>query len=79
MIHEGKRAGLSNAEIAASMYGWTEKMVEYDLERLKLIDTFLAYFGQPQNYGLIKRFELHEHFIEYSKRISRKAQKVRNA
>ena len=76
MIHEGKRAGLTNAEIAASMYGWSEKMVEYDLERLKLIDTFLSYFGQSQNYGLIKRFELHEHFIDIQKGLAEKLKKL---
>ncbi len=67
MINEGKKAGLSPAEIAASMYGWTEKQVVLDLERLNLIDTFLSFFGQPNNYGLIKRFRLHEHFIDIQK------------
>lgn len=72
MIHEGKKAGLTSSEIAASMYGWTEKMVDYDLERLKLIDTFLVFFGQPNNYGLIKRYSLHEHFIDIQKGLSDK-------
>ena len=67
MISEGKKAGLSNAEIAASMYGWTEKQVEFDLERLNLIDLFLNFFGAPKNYGLIKTFRLHEHFIDIQK------------
>ena len=67
MIREGKRAGLSLSEIAASMYGWTEKQVEADLERLNLIDIFLEFFGQPVNYGLIKKFRLHEHFIDLQK------------
>ena len=67
MIQEGKKAGLSPSEIAASMYGWSEKQVEIDLERLNLIDIFLQFFGQPNNYGLIKRFRLHEHFIDLQK------------
>lgn len=62
MINEGKKAGLKNDQIAASMYGWTEKQVESDLERLNLIDIFLMFFGQPENYGLIKKAALHEHF-----------------
>lgn len=67
MIKEGKNAGLSNAEIAASMYGWSEKQVASDLERLDLIDIFLQFFGQPFNYGLIKRFKISEHFINIQK------------
>lgn len=67
MINEGKKAGLSHAEIAASMYGWTEKQVAIDLERLDLIDTFLQFFGQPNNYGLVKKAGIHEHFIDVQK------------
>src|SRR3989344_718512 len=72
MIKEGKRAGLSEAEIAASMYGWTEKQVASDLERLNLIDIFLQFFDQPNNYGLIKTFRLHEHFIDLQKGLVQK-------
>jgi len=72
MIKEGKRAGLSDSEIAASMYGWTEKQVAFDLERLNLIDVFLQFFGQPNNYGLIKTFRLHEHFIDIQKGLVQK-------
>lgn len=67
MIKEGRKAGLSFAEIAASMYGWSDKQVITDLERLNLIETFLQFFGQPNNYGLIKKFRLHEHFIDLQK------------
>jgi len=67
-----KRAGLSDSEIAASMYGWTEKQVAFDLERLNLIDVFLQFFGQPNNYGLIKTFRLHEHFIDIQKGLVQK-------
>lgn len=76
MIKEGRKAGLSNSEIAAAMYGWTEKMVEDDIERLNLIDIFLLFFGQPNNYGLIKRFELHEHFIDIQKGLVCKQKKL---
>ena len=76
MIKEGKRAGLSYSEIAASMYGWTEKQVASDIERLDLIDTFLQFFGQPNNYGTIKRFRLHEHFIDLQKGL---VEKLKNA
>ncbi|HMN49501.1 MAG TPA: hypothetical protein PKD67_10210 [Ignavibacteriaceae bacterium] len=72
MIYEGKKAGLLSSEIAAAMYGWTEKMVDYDLERLKIIDTFLEFFGQPKNYGLIKKFGLHEHFEDIQNRLTDK-------
>ena len=72
MIKEGKRAGLSEAEIAASMYGWTEKRVAIDLERLNLIDIFLQFFDQPNNYGLVKTFRLHEHFIDLQKGLVQK-------
>ena len=72
MIKEGKRAGLSSSEIAASMYGWSEQQVDVDLERLNLIETFLLFFGQPNNYGLIKRFRLHEHFIDLQKGLVKK-------
>ncbi len=76
MIAEGKKAGLSHSEIAASMYGWTEKQVAADLERLDLIEIFLEFFGQPQNYGLIKRFRLHEHFIDIQKGLVQKLKDV---
>jgi len=69
MIREGKKAGLSYSEIAASMYGWTEKQVELDIERLDLIDIFLDFLGQPKNYGVIKKFRLHEHFIDLQNRL----------
>ena len=67
MINEGKKAGLEPSEIAASMYGWTEKQVLSDLERLNLINIFLQFMGQPNNYGIIKKFRLHEHFIDIQK------------
>lgn len=68
MIKEGKRAGLSNAEIAAAMYGWSEEQVENDLERLNIIDLFLQFIKAPGNYGFIKKFHLAEYFIDIQKR-----------
>jgi len=78
MIREGKRAGLSTSEIAASMYGWSEKQVATDLERLDLIDTFLNFMGgsNKNNYGLIKRFQLSEHFIDIQKGLVEKLKSV---
>ena len=76
MIKEGKKAGLSLSEIAASMYGWEEKQVATDLERLNLIDIFLQFFGQPNNYGLIKKFRLHEHFEDIQKGLTDKQKKL---
>lgn len=69
MIKEGFRAGLTYKEIAASMYGWTDRQVKADLERLDLIETFLHFMGGKNvgNYGLIKSFRLHEHFIDLQK------------
>lgn len=78
MIKEGFRAGLTHKEIAASMYGWTDRQVAGDLERLDLIETFLHFMGGKNvgNYGLIKSFRLHEHFIDLQKEL---VEKLKNA
>jgi len=67
MIKEGKTAGLEPAEIAAAMYGWKEDEVNAALERLNLIDVFLSFMKAPNNYGIIKKFRLTEHFIDIQK------------
>lgn len=67
MIKEGIKSGLSEKEIATAMYGWTEDQVRDDLERLSIIDSFLSFTGQVNNYGLIKKFRLSEHFINIQK------------
>ncbi|MEG9861856.1 MAG: hypothetical protein V6Z81_05065 [Parvularculales bacterium] len=67
MVRQGDEAGLSPNEIARAMYGWTADQVEKDLERLKLIDIFLEFMGQPENYGIIKKFTLSEHFQDIQK------------
>jgi hypothetical protein len=73
MISEGKKAGLLPSEIAASMYGWTEKKVLEDLERLNIIDIFLQFINQPGNYGLIDKRGLSEHFIDLQKGLVQKS------
>lgn|GEM_PF-2372624 len=73
MIAEGKKAGLSPSEIAASMYGWNEKKVLEDLERLNLIDIFLQFIHQVGNYGLIDKKGLSEHFINLQKGLVQKS------
>ena len=62
----GVKAGLSPKQIAASMYGgFSEKDVKEDLERLKLIETYLDYIGKPENYKAAEG--VHEHFIDLRK------------
>lgn len=62
----GVKAGLSPKQIAASMYGgFSEKDVKEDLERLKLIETYLEYIGKPGNYKAAER--VHEHFNDLRK------------
>jgi hypothetical protein len=68
-IKQGIDAGLKPKEVAAAMYGRTEIEIGEALERLELIDEFLDFFGQHENYGLIKKFGLHEHFIDIQKTI----------
>jgi len=76
-IKQGRDRGLEPKEIAAAMYGRTVDEVEQALERLQLIDSFLEFFNpkKPQNYGLIKQFGLHEHFIDIQKTIMAPAQR----
>lgn len=63
-IKQGIDAKLSIEEIAAAMYGRTSNYVEESLKRLQLIADFLDFFGQPVNYGVIKKFGLHEYFVD---------------
>jgi hypothetical protein len=74
-IKEGMERGLSTGEVAAAMYGWTKEEIEDALARLTLIDDFLEFFGQPENYELIKKVGLHEHFIDIQKRVIAPAKK----
>ncbi len=68
-IKEGVQRGLSPEEVASAMYAWRVKEVKEALQRLGLIDSFLEFFGQPGNYGVIKTFGLHEYFIDIQKRV----------
>lgn len=68
-IMEGINRGLSPEEVAAAMYAWKVDEVKEALQRLQLIDRFLDFFRQPGNYGLIKKFGLHEYFIDIQKRL----------
>ena len=72
-IKEGVDRGLKPNEIAAAMYGRNQDEVKDSLERLKYIENFLVFFGQPKNYGLIKKFGLHEYFQNIQKSIVKPA------
>jgi hypothetical protein len=70
-IKQGIESGLTPEEIAAALYGRTIDEIHESLERLQLIDSFLTFFdrSKPNNYGLIKKFGLHEYFINVQKSI----------
>ena len=68
-IKEGVDRALVPEEVAAAMYGWKAEDVTDALERLDLIDSFLAFFGQGGNYGAIKKFGLHEYFVDIQRRV----------
>lgn len=61
-IREGLNAGLTPDEIAAALYGveGAEEITAKD-ERLKLIDSYLEYVGEPGAYTRVEGFV--EHFI----------------
>ena len=68
-IKQGIDAKLSVDEIAAAMYGRTKDEITSSLARLQLIDDFLEFFNQKGNYGVIKKFGLHEYFIDLQKSV----------
>ena len=68
-IKEGKDRGLEPSEIAAAMYGRDEEYVNDALQRLGLIDEFLRFMRQVGKYGVIKKFGLHEYFIDIQRLI----------
>ena len=68
-IKQGIDAGLTTTEVAAAMYGRTVDEAKDALKRLELIESFLQFFDQSRNYGLIKHFGLHEYFIDIQKSV----------
>lgn len=66
-LKEGIDAGMNPASMAAAMYGWTEEKVNEALERLELIDQYLAYSGKSKRYKQIEN--IHEYFINLQKLI----------
>lgn len=74
-IKQGLNSGLTPEEVAAAMYGWTTEEVKEGLKRLELIDSFLIFIRQSDNYGVIKKFGLHEHFIDVQKYLLNPARK----
>jgi len=68
-IKQGTDASLSIDEIAAAMYGRTVEEIKEALDRLGLIDMFLEFFKQPANYDVIRKFGLHEYFIDIQKHV----------
>lgn len=62
---EGKQAGLSEAQIASSLYGgYTEDFIKESLKRLELIELWLEYVGETGNYKKAEKERIHEHFID---------------
>jgi hypothetical protein len=61
-IREGLRSGLTEKEIAATLYGLKDAdEVKQKDERLKLIDNYLEYIGEAENYTKVNGKV--EHFI----------------
>lgn len=59
-LKEGKESGLSEREMAAAMYGWTEDKIREALERLDLIEQYLSFWGKTR-YKAVEN--AHEYFI----------------
>ncbi|MDS0527142.1 hypothetical protein NNC19_15735 [Clostridium sp. SHJSY1] len=58
--------GLTNKELA-DVHNRTENEIKTDFEVLTLIDQFLEYIGEKNDYT--KVFELHDHFVEFNKEL----------
>jgi ParB-like chromosome segregation protein Spo0J len=58
-IREGKDAGLSNKEIAGSLYGVKENEIEDWLDRLKLVERYLEHINAPKRYSLARGKDIH--------------------
>lgn len=68
-IKQGLQIGLTSKEMVDVLFGREEDEIKNGIERLNLIDNFLKFMAQPENYGLIKKFGLHEYFINVQKTI----------
>lgn len=67
-LREGVNAGLTPQQIAATLYGgFKPKEIQEDLDRLKLIESYLDFVGKPGHYKTAEG--LHEHFIDLRKMI----------
>jgi hypothetical protein len=76
-FREGISAGLTTKQIAATLYGgFTPENIEEDLERLKLIESYLDFVEKP---GHFKTAEgLNEHFIDLRNFIQREKKRGTN-
>lgn len=64
-LKEGKDTGLTEKQIAYSLYGgFTEDGIKYNLRRLELIEQYLEFIGKPRMYSKVI---VHEHFIVLQK------------
>lgn len=68
-IKQGMATRLTLEEVTAAMYGRTVNWVKDAIDRLEMIENFLQFFGQPGNYGLIKKLGLHEYFVDIQKSV----------
>lgn len=66
-LKEGKKAGLNEEEMASVMYGWTADKVREALDRLNLIDQYLAFWYIPNKYKDAENTA--EYFIDLQKLI----------
>ena len=64
-LKEGKDTGLTEKQIAYSLYGgFTEDGIKYNLRRLEQIEQYLEFIGKPRMYSKVI---VHEHFIVLQK------------
>lgn len=68
-IKAGRKLGLTNEQIAAKMYGWTPEKVKEKLQKLDLMENFLQLIGQPNNYGVINKYQMNEIFEDVQSKI----------
>ena len=59
---EGFDAGLTVLQIAKNLYGGDEKKIQEKLEILRLIELYLDWLDEPEQYKNVER--VHEHFLD---------------